>query len=290
MNSGNYLLIDGVLRPDALRQLYQRGEPLSIKPLFLSTRWEALKEQGPILVQAHAPSRLMEEWRTSPAQHLDASALYSPAPAQTVAEHLRRFIAPPDHLGQCSLLRFADPVVLHHWLSSYSGDNLTRLLGPIEHLWVREPVHTWQSAPRAPFTSFTRQGPPRAWTPDAALLAEAQLTALKQASWWLYKERLYKWLNALDASTFADKTGSQVDSWLTHALDGAEQWGLYTQYGIAIWAELSQLWGLDFMDVKDGPYQQWLSEHPEETRLAPEMRIEALDRFRGRLHRPAHSE
>ena len=67
MNSGNYLLIDGVLCPDALRQLYQRGEPLSIKPLFLGTRWEPLKEQGPILVQAHAPSRLMEEWRTSPA-------------------------------------------------------------------------------------------------------------------------------------------------------------------------------------------------------------------------------
>lgn len=290
MNPGNYLLVDGVLRSDAIRQLYQRDEPLSIKPLFLGTRWEALKDQGPILVQAHTPSRLVEEWRTSPDWHLDASALYSPAPAQVVSDHLRRFIAPPDHLGRCSLLRFADPVVLHHWLSSYSADNLASVLGPIEHIWLRQPVHSWQPRPRAPFTSFIRQRPPRAWTGDAALLAEPQLTGLKEASWWLYKERLYKWLGSLDAGTFADKTGPQIENWFTHALDGARRWGLYTEYGIAIWAELCQLWGLDFIDVKDGPYRQWLNEHPEQTRLMPEMRIEALNSFRVRLHSAARSE
>lgn len=46
MNFANYLLIDGLLRPDAIKQLYQRSEPLSIKPLYLGTRWAPLKERG----------------------------------------------------------------------------------------------------------------------------------------------------------------------------------------------------------------------------------------------------
>ncbi|MCF5602739.1 DUF4123 domain-containing protein, partial [Pseudomonas syringae] len=39
MNLANYLLIDGVLRPDAIKQVYQRAEPMEIMPLYLGTRW-----------------------------------------------------------------------------------------------------------------------------------------------------------------------------------------------------------------------------------------------------------
>lgn len=279
MNPANYLLIDGVLRPDTIRTLYQRGEPLVIKPLYLGTRWAPLKEQGPILVRVNAPSKLIHEWRASPRKNTDACAFYSQAPVQAVADHLRRFLSPSDHLGQCSLLRFADPVVLHYWLSSYSFEHLAQILGPIEQLWVHPPTHSWQ--PQAPaFGSFMRDGPIRPWNPQFALLGEPQLAALDQAYRWVFQQRLYNWLNELDPKTFSRKTVAQIDSWLAHALDSGYQWGLVSEYGLATWMELCQLWGLDFIDHLDGPYQRWVTDHPEQARLAPELRIQALDDFR----------
>lgn len=280
MNPANYLLIDGFLRPDAIKKLYQRGEPLAITPLYLGTRWAAIKEQGPITVQAQSPSKLIHEWRTSPEQHNDASAFYSRAEAQTVADHLRRFLSPQDHLGQCSLLRFADPVVLHYWLSSYSREHLAQILGPVEHLWVRTPVHSWHSVLSTPFTSFVRQGPVHAWEANFSLLGEPQIEALEQAYQWVFKERIYAWLNLRDAKTFADKNGAQIDNWIDHALDSARRWGLVTELALATWAELCQVWGLDFTELANGPYYRWTVEHPDQTRLAPELRIKALDNFR----------
>lgn len=280
MNFANYLLIDGVLRPDAIKQLYQRSEPLSIKPLYVGTRWAALKERGPILVGAESPCQLIHDWRTSPAQHLDACALYSQAPTQTVADHLRQFLSPPDHLGQCSLLRFADPVVLHYWLSSYSPEHLTQVLGPVEQIWVRQPVHSWHPLPQTPFTSFVRYGPVHAWEARFSLLGEPQIEAFEQAYWWVFKERLHRWLTSLKAEAFEDKTGTQIDNWMEHAIESGRRWGLVSEYAFATWAELCLLWGLDFTDLEDGPYQRWKSTHPEQARLAPELRLEALDNFR----------
>lgn len=280
MNSANYLLIDGLLRPDAIKRLYQRGEPLVIKPLYLSTRWAGIKEQGPVLVQAEPPYKLIHEWRTSPGQHLDACAFYSPASAHTVADHLRHFVSPPDHLGQCSLLRFADPVVLHYWLSSYNADHLDQILGPVEQIWVPTPVHSWQPAPQVPFTHFVRQRPARAWEARFSLLGEPQLAALQQAFVWILKERLYDWLNSRNSETFAEHNGAGIDNWLERALDGARRWGLVSEVALVTWAELCQDWGLDFTEQPDTPYRRWAIEHPDQTRLAPEVRIEALDKFR----------
>ena len=287
MNPANYLLIDGFLRQDAITQLYQRGEPLAIKPLYLGTRWAAIKELGPVVVQAQSPYRLINEWRTSPDQHKDASAFYSRASAQVVADHLRRFLSPADHLGQCALLRFADPVMLHYWLSSYAPDHLAQILGPVEHLWVPTPIHSWHAPAQTPFTSFVRQGPVHAWEASFSLLGEPQLDALEQAYQWVFRERIYAWLNKRNANTFANKNGAQVDSWLAHALDSGRALGLVTEFGLATWAELCQLWGLDFTEQPDGPYRRWTVEHPEQARLAPEPRIEALDIFRFKVAKEA---
>lgn len=59
MNQANYLLIDGLLRPDAVKQLYQYDEPIEIAPLYLGTRWAEIMDLGPVLVRtAHPPNSL----------------------------------------------------------------------------------------------------------------------------------------------------------------------------------------------------------------------------------------
>jgi hypothetical protein len=67
---------------------------------------------------------------------------------------------------------------------------------------------------------------------------------------------------------------------MEHAIESGRRWGLVSEYAFATWAELCLLWGLDFTDLEDGLYQRWKSTHPEQARLAPELRLEALDNFR----------
>lgn len=280
MTTRDYLLIDGLLRPDAIKQLYQRGDVLHIKPLYLGTRWMALKDSGPILAMPAHGSRLMQDWWMSADQHLSASGLHSSAPAQDIVDHFRRFLSPRDHIGQSCLLRFADPVILHFWLSSYTPEYLARILGPIERIRVRRPLHSWYPPTQEPFTDFDRPGATPAWDDSAAVLGEPQTAALEQAFRWLFIERLYAWLHGLQPEFFADQSAPDVETWLQRALDSGYRWGLVTEYALATWAELCQAWGLDFTDAETGPYRDWLTAHPEQARLAPELRIDALDGYR----------
>lgn len=280
MTVRDYLLIDGLLRPDAIRQLYQRGDVLHIKPLYLGTAWAALKDSGPILAMPAQGSRLMQDWWMSSEQHLSASGLHSRAPAQQVVEHLRRFLSPRDHTGQSCLFRFADPVTLHYWLSSYTPENLAQVLGPIEQIRVRRPLHSWRPQPEEPFTDFVRPGAQPLWDDDATLLGEPQTAALEEAFRWLFIERLYDWLNEVQPGFFADWSADRIEAWFQQALDSGYRWGLVSEYALAIWVELCQVWGLDFAEAGSGPYQDWLNSHPDQARLAPELRIDALDDYR----------
>ena len=75
----NFVLMDGGLRPDAIKQLYQRGEPLEVIPLYIGTRWQALQDSGPLLIALQGSSGLINDIRQSAFEQADASLLYSRA-------------------------------------------------------------------------------------------------------------------------------------------------------------------------------------------------------------------
>lgn len=282
-SQANYLLIDGVLRPDAIVSLYQRSEALDIEPLYLGTRWGELQDLGPILVSPQGASNLISEWQQNAAQQADGCLLFSRAPLNVVAEHLRRFIAPTDALGGNGLLRFADPLVMHHWLSSYGAEHLRQVMGPVEHMWVKTPIHKWQITGNQTLTSFTHSGSPETWDKSFAMLGESQLAALELAYRWQFKERLYEWLNERDPQTFSLLNNDQTESWLEQVLDSGSAWGLISERALVTWAEICVDWNRDFATRPHSPYQDWLSLNPEHGRLAPELRIKALDDYRQQL-------
>lgn len=276
----NFLLIDGVLRPDAIAHLYQRGEPLEIEPLYLGTRWAELHDLGPILVSVQNSSNLISEWLQNHSTMSDSSPLFSRASLSDVADHLRNFICPPDLNGNAGLLRFADPLVMHYWLSSYGPEHLRQVLGSIETIWVKTPAHTWQSSGTTPPTLFTRTHAAESLDKNFNRLGENQIAALEDAYRWQFKERLYAWLNTRDPETFSLLSSAQTERWLDYVLDHGNAWGLVSERGLVTWAETCVDWGRDFATRPDSPYQDWLSLAPENGRLAPELRIEALDDYR----------
>lgn len=97
-----------------LVSIYSPVEPLDIEPLYRGARWTQLSELGPLLVAIQGSPRLIHDTWQGAARRADASLLDSPAPMISVAEHLRRFIAPSDVLGSKGLLRFADPLVTRY--------------------------------------------------------------------------------------------------------------------------------------------------------------------------------
>ncbi|WP_129973734.1 MULTISPECIES: DUF4123 domain-containing protein [unclassified Pseudomonas] len=279
-SNANFLLIDGVLRPDAIPSLYQLGEPLEIEPVYLGTRWTELKDLGPILVKPQGNSSVLRDWQQNHLTQADSCPLFSRASLTEIADHLRHFICPPDVNGGEGLLRFADPLVMHHWLSSYGPEHLSHVLGPVETIWIKAPVHTWCSASDAPITPFARPQSKDPRDKNFALLGEQQIAALELAYRWQFKERLYTWLNTRDAQTFSLLNSDQTEWWLEHVLDSGSAWGLVSERGLVTWAETCVDWGRDFTTRPDSPYQEWLSQNPDKGRLAPELRIEALDDYR----------
>lgn len=197
----NYLLMDGTLRPNALAELYQRHEPFEIDALYLGTRWKDLHDLGPILIKPDSHSSLLSEWLEEPSLRTDSTLIYSRAGIGHVAAHLRRFISPPDCLGGGGLLRFADPLVAHFWLSSYpTGSGLH--LGLIEHWWVGMPRHIWEPPRQPQWHTFSGQDLGASWDERHALLGEDQLSALDLAQRWRFTGRVYNWLNERNPPLF----------------------------------------------------------------------------------------
>ena len=44
--SRDFLLVDGVLRQDALQWLYAAGEDIEVIPLYNGTRWDGVKKSA----------------------------------------------------------------------------------------------------------------------------------------------------------------------------------------------------------------------------------------------------
>ncbi|EPM56279.1 hypothetical protein A584_28261 [Pseudomonas syringae pv. theae ICMP 3923] len=199
---------------------------------------------------------------------------------KVVAAHLRQYLNPDDYLGNSSLLRFADPLVLHHWLSSYSREHLSQVLGPIQQLWVQPPLRGWQHGNVSPPATFLNEQPNTTSKPHFALLGEPQLKAFENCYRWLFEERIHDWLRKSDPLAFANQTDDQIESWLKQALDSAMVWGLTCENALATWADICHDWGLDFTEQPQGPYQFWRALYPEHLQLSPELRINVLDEYR----------
>lgn len=287
-SQANYLLIDGALRPDALVGLYLRHELFEINPLYLDTRWAELHDLGPILVKPHPDSGLLSEWLVDESLRKDSTLIYSEAPIQQVAEHLGRFVYPPDCRGVSGLLRFADPVVAHFWLSSFPpGCDLH--LGPVQHWWVGSPRQVWESQPLPLWQTFSRSDGPSSWSDEPhVLLGEEQLAALDKAQSWRYTARVHTWLGEQNPQFFAAMSGSQISGWLHSSLQAGLAWGLFTERGLVIWIENCAEDGDDFATRPQGRYQNWLKLDPANARLSPESRIEAFDAHRSAQKDVAH--
>lgn len=283
----NYLLIDGALRPGALASLYQRHEMFEIDPLYLGTRWKDLYDLGPILVKPMSGSTLLSDWLVDEALWADSTLIFSEASIQEVATHLRRLISPPDCNGGSGLLRFADPLVAHFWLSSFSGsENLH--LGPIQHWWVATPKQTWSPRSQLPWQTFSGRYSGSPWDNRCALLGPDQILALERTQQWRFLGRVHAWISERTSSFFLDMSSPQITDWLDSSLAAGLEWGLVSERGLVIWIEACADDGQDFATRPHGHYQSWLTLDPAHARLSPEARIKAFDAHRYAQKDSAH--
>lgn len=275
--SRDFLLVDGVLRQDAMQWLYGAGESIEVIPLYNGTRWDGVKELGPILVGLDSHSSLLGEWQSNPYLQRQASKLQSPATLNDVADHLSQFITITDNLGSYSLFRFADPLVTSYWLSSYSQSAYQSLLGPISEWLIALPPPKWAPSQAVEWQSYRSQ-PNRARL-DGKFnhLADDQVQALEQAYRRSFKERLYGWLIEDYPQTLSRLSEQERGQWLEQRLLNAEAWGLTNERSMAIWLERCACWGDDFATRPNGPYLAWFARTPDAQKLAPDERIQALD-------------
>jgi len=283
-SQANYLLIDGALRPDALVGLYLRHELFEIEPLYMDTRWKDLYDLGPILVKPLPDSELLSGWLAEESLWGDSTLIYSQAPIQQVADHLRHFINPPDCRGSSGLLRFADPLVAHFWLSSYPASSGAHL-GPIEHWWVAKPRQHWEPKAEIPWQVFNGPTSQTTWDERNALLGEDQLVALDQAQHVRFIARVHEWLDELNPQFFAAMSSEQISEWLSSTLQSGLAWGLVTERALILWAEACVDLGQNF--ISQSVYQNWLSNELNPP-LPPDIRIKAFDEYRQSQKDTAH--
>lgn len=276
----NFVLIDGVLSPQTMADLYRENEPVDLSPLYTGTRWGCLKDLGPTLLKSNDRSSLTKDWFNNPAAQTYTTLMSSAQSLNAVAGHLRRFICPPDGLGGNGVLRFSDPLVAHYWLSSLSEEQRNELFGPIEHWWVHRPVHRWQSAKETPWQVFSRTRPVPAGDIEHIELGHSQLAALDEARRWKFEEDAHEWLVERDELAFADMNSQQISSWLKATIDLGLEWGLVGERALIIWAETTMDLGDEFATRVGSPYLDWLLINPEHPRLAPDLRIKAFDQHR----------
>lgn len=275
--SKDFLLIDGVLRQDALQWLYATGESIEVIPLYNASRWDAVKDLGPILVGLDAHSSLLHELQHSPVLQRQASQIQSTASLNDVADHLSQFITVTDSAGSYSLLRFADPLVASYWLSSYPPSAYQSVLGPISEWLVPLSPPNWAAAETTQWQSYRPQPDSPVLESNFNHLADEQVQALEQAYRRSFKERLYDWLSRDYPQVLSNYADQERGNWLEQRLLDAEAWGLASERSIAIWVERCACWGSDFVTRIDSPYHAWLTRTPDAQSLPPELRIQALD-------------
>lgn len=175
-----YLLVDG-LAMDVPFTAYNLDDHPITEPLFRGTRHTEVIEASPWLVKPSAKGRLLastESWRS------DGVVVYSDAPMNVLANHLRSLISitlPSDQLAYC---RFYAPNWSSRLFSSMSTGEFEAWSGPITQ-WRVFTKGTWQS-----YVSKAT-GAPR---------------HTHEEGWYKLRERQLKQWEAEEYQRFVDKT------------------------------------------------------------------------------------
>jgi hypothetical protein len=140
-----YLLFNGVTLPYPMRRILAWNQNPLYKPLFLHTRYRALLDKSPVLVQIHG--------RRDPVylpfiKHAEAEwglLMFSDANFQTVLEHLRWLVTVDQPIGPSVLLNLSDPATANALFGLYPVHTDNRLFGPIDELHGADVVQgRWQ--------------------------------------------------------------------------------------------------------------------------------------------------
>ncbi|GEK74042.1 MULTISPECIES: DUF4123 domain-containing protein [Halomonas] len=276
-----HVLVDGVRYPDALRRLYARDDLAEIEPLYLMTRFKDLAEQGPILVAPRGRGFVDEILAEGDGELTRAmSLLTASATTEALGDHLLRFVE-AEIDGISRLVRFADPLVLRHWLASF-GD-----IVPAE---VMGPIHAWRVAHWAPAWGATAAPQWRVFeasessvleagrgTPVPAMMGAPQQEALEAVARWQFKERLSAYFSRHLGEAWAEVPLDRRGDWLDARLDDAQAWGAQTERQFAIWCELALRRGETFMTASDGLYARWVAGDASRGELPRQQQLYALD-------------
>ncbi|WP_136248752.1 DUF4123 domain-containing protein [Halomonas borealis] len=276
-----HVLVDGARYPDALRRLYARDDLAEIEPLYLLTRFKDLAEQGPILVAPRDRRFVDEILAEGDGERTRAmSLLSSPASTGSLSDHLLGFVEIESE-GAPRLLRFADPLVLRHWLASHGERVPVDIMGPIRSWRVAHWAPAWNEEGEPAWQAFEAAEHPTPGKEQAskapAMLAAPQRDALDAVARWQFKERLSAHFERNAAVPWSRLASAMRGDWLEARLDDALVWGAQTERQLAIWAELALHWGADFVTATDGPYARWVAGDASRGRLPRQQQLYTLD-------------
>lgn len=266
-----YALIDGVMRQDAIKEIYTFGEAIQVLPLYMNTPYQGNYDLGPILVSVlNNSSSLMttlQSWTDS------TTFIQSPEPPQAILAHLQQLITVTDESQSQALLRFADPLITYYWLNSYQETALVDILGPITQWQMAKPIPAWQTQE----TQWQLIEKPINQQPtnlSLNYLNQSQLDALEEATTFRFKNKIYQWLIEEKPELFTNQIPEQISQWLNTCYEEAKAFNLISERSIATWINLCADYGHDFAKTQAGPYQQWLAERPHYKPLPAEVNIQ----------------
>ncbi|MFD1261729.1 DUF4123 domain-containing protein [Entomomonas asaccharolytica] len=268
-----YILIDGVMRQSAINDLYSLNEPLQILPLYINTPFQANYDLGAILVATLANSTLINKIQAT--WYNSTTIIYSKEPLAVIAQHLSQLITIQDEIGITSLFRFADPLITWYWLNSYSHDQLTDILNPIQQWQVIKPIANYYTPQPLIWDKFIN---PQTEKKDLPInkLANPQLEALDKAYQFRLKEKLHKLIIQAYPTYFQQANDIQINQWLNNCLQQAKQQQIISEQSIAMFAILRCEYGDQFATEQQGDYQKWLADNPHYKPLPLEKNLAAF--------------
>nr|WP_240549343.1 DUF4123 domain-containing protein [Halomonas antri] len=281
MDRAMHVLVDGVRYPDALRRLYARDDLAEIVPLYLLTRFKDVAAEGPILVvprERHLVDEILAEGDGERTRAM--SLISSTASTEELGDHLLGFVE-IEVGGAQRLLRFADPLVLRHWLASYGGSVPADVMGPIDTWRVAQWAPAWAKHENPVWRTFggeASQSPSDdQLSHSPAFFAAPQLDALDAVARWQFKERLAEYFERHAGEAWSGLAIGQRGDWMESRLDEALAWGAQTERQLAIWMELSLRWGAGFMTTPTGPYALWVAQDASRGRLPQQQQLYEFD-------------
>lgn len=277
-----HALLDGVRYPNALKRLYSRDDIEDIEPLYLMTRWASLAEQGPILVRLKSSRLADEACANDDSQlHRSISLMSSPASTSELSRRLGQFVTFKGEGEQEQLLRFADPLVTRHWLTSYGSALPAEMMGPIDTWWVADWAPNWAEPRPVTWQRFPlndrQESPTAVQTSTFPPMGSAQLAALDNVARWQLKGRLTSYFSEHMPEEWQYLSAENRGRWLDARLGDAAAWGANTERQVAIWLSLSLRWGSDFMTARDGLYDRWITQSDGNKPLSRQEQLYALD-------------